>query len=373
MADQKISLQTTVGGIALGCCIYNASGPRTAIAEQLRAIGRTEAGAVLSKSATPEPRAGNGSPRYKEVMLGDGSTGSINSEGLPNKGIDYYISEATVDMITKGMSTPKPYFISLSGLSLEDNLKMYQKLENASDKIKAVELNLACPNVPGKPIMAYDFDELDRVLTAFTKSPAFQIRPLGVKLPPYFDMPHFEKVASILNKYPIKFVVCTNTIGNGLIVDPVKEEALIAPKGGFGGLAGIFVKQTALANVRKFSSLLNDSIDVVGAGGVNSGIDAFELILCGAKAVQVGTAHRKEGPVCFNRISSELRQIMAQKGYSSIEEFRGKLNAPGKGRKDQSPIKLSTKKKNDSVISLIPFPYIVIAVLLLIIAILILK
>lgn len=72
-------------------------------------------------------------------------------------------------------------------------------------------------------------------------------------------------------------------------------------------------------------ALLDDSIDVVGVGGVESGVDAFELILCGASAVQVGTCHWNEGPKCFNRICQELRDIMKNKGYSSIDEFRGKL------------------------------------------------
>jgi len=62
--------------------------------------------------------------------------------------------------------------------------------------IAGVELNLACPNIPGKPIIAYDFDEMEAVLSAVTKSPAFKKMkiPLGVKLAPYFDMPHFKKV-----------------------------------------------------------------------------------------------------------------------------------------------------------------------------------
>ena len=62
---------------------------------------------------------------------------------------------------------------------------------------------------------------------------------------------------------------------------------MIAPKSGFGGLAGGFVKQIALANVRQLSQRLAPEIDIVGVGGVASGMDAFELILCGASAVQV--------------------------------------------------------------------------------------
>ena len=90
------------------------------------------------------------------------------------------------------------------------------------------------------------------------------------------------------------------------------------------------MKHTALANVRmlykKFNEDLNRrDIDIVGVGGIKTGEDAFEMILCGAKAVQVGTCHWIEGPKCFERIANELEEIMKKKGYKNIEEFRGKL------------------------------------------------
>mmetsp|Transcript_13449 Transcript_13449/g.18404 ORF Transcript_13449/g.18404 Transcript_13449/m.18404 type:complete len:375 (-) Transcript_13449:139-1263(-) len=316
-----VSLETTVAGIPLSCCVYNASGPRTGNVNALVKIGTSAAGAVLSKSATLRAQDGNPLPRYKELPLGDGCPGSINSEGLPNQGIDYYLEEDVIKLVNE---TGKPYIVSLSGLSLEDNLTMLQKALNTSG-VAAIELNLACPNIPGKPVIAYDFDQMESVLQSVTSHKSFGAKPLGVKLAPYFDIPHFEKVAAILNKYPIKFVVCTNTVGNGLLVDAENEMAIIKPKNGFGGLGGGWIKNIALANVRQFWNLLREDIDIVGVGGVSTGTDAFELILCGAKAVQVGTKHWTEGAVCFDRISSELKDIMKRKGYKSISDFRGKL------------------------------------------------
>ena len=89
-----------------------------------------------------------------------------------------------------------------------------------------------------------------------------------------------------------------------------------------------------------FKSKGRIDIDVIGAGGVASGKDAFDMILCGAKAVQVGTCHWTEGPTCFDRISTELENIMRKKGYSSIDDFRGKLKTCPKGGvpKTKAPI-----------------------------------
>ena len=96
-------------------------------------------------------------------------------------------------------------------------------------------------------------------------------------------------------------------------------------------IAGGYCKNTALANVKKLSEFLDPSIDIVGVGGVRSGADAFDLILCGAAAVQVGTQHWTEGPQCFDRIAEELEALMKSKGYSSINDFKGKLRNFEKG------------------------------------------
>ena len=82
-----MSLKTTVAGIELDCCIYNASGPKSGHVSDLANVGKSRAGAVLSKSATLVKQTGNPLPRLRKIELGgDFCAGSINSEGLPNAG-----------------------------------------------------------------------------------------------------------------------------------------------------------------------------------------------------------------------------------------------------------------------------------------------
>ena len=213
-------------------------------------------------------------------------------------------------------------------------------------KIKAVELNLACPKIPVKPTVALDFDQMASVLKLVLEHQGFADSglPLGIKLAPYFDGPHFDQAAEIINAHAgrIAYVVTMNTIGNCLTIDTETESATIAPKGGFGGLAGGFAKHIALANVAQLYKRLDRSIDIVGVGGVASGEDAFQLILCGAKAVQIATTHWLEGPGCFDRIAGELSAIMERKGYSSIEEFCGKLKPYDKNNKPKEPKSIDT-------------------------------
>ena len=71
--------------------------------------------------------------------------------------------------------------------------------------------------------------------------------------------------------------------------------------------------------------MFNGKIDVIGAGGVYSGVDAFEFILAGASAVQIGTAYLQKGPKIFKKVQTELKEIMKKKGYKTLKDFRGKL------------------------------------------------
>ena len=361
-------LKTTIAGIELDCCVYNASGPRTGSIEALEKIASSRAGAVLSKSATLVRQDGNELPRFvNKIDLGSFCQGSMNSEGLPNLGIDYYISTDTTSKIKK---YDKPYIVSLSGKDLEENLEMLGRVMLVED-IAAVELNLACPNVPGKPIVAYDFQKMEEWINAICAHPNFHNKALGVKLAPYFDAPHFEEAASIIAKYPIKFVVTINTIGNALMVDTDNEMPQMNAKSGFGGLGGGFVKPTALANVNSVVRLLHSKgrsdIDVIGVGGVASGRDVFDMILVGAKAVQIGTCHWIEGARCFDRISQELEHLMLEKGYSCIDDFRGKLKPFSKElatktiSKSTSPVQPAISKYNTFQTHL---PYIIIHTLL---------
>lgn len=306
------SLQTSIQHLTLDNCLYNASGARCTSATELLDLAESTSGAFIAKSCTIVSRKGNPKPRYFENHLG-----SINSMGLPNLGYQFYLNFAK----KQATNYVKPFLLSVAGLTLDNNLTMLKAIRQV-DAVAAVELNLSCPNVIGKPQTGYDFDRTKYVLDCIF---AFYDKPLGVKLPPYFDIVHFEIMADILNQYPLQFVTCVNSIGNGLLIDVDAESIVIKPKGGFGGIGGDYIKPTALANVHKFYQLLRNDIAIIGCGGVKSGQDAFEHILCGASAVQIGTQLMRVGTNCFRQIAIELQDIMQKKGYSCLDDFRGKL------------------------------------------------
>lgn len=308
-----LTLTTRIGQFEFDNVLMNASGVHCLTAKDLDELAASPAGSLVTKSGTLEPREGNPEPRYHALPMG-----SINSMGLPNLSIDYYIDYA----VAFQQSHPdQPIFLSVAGLKPSDYVVLAQKIQ-ASSFTGLTEFNLSCPNVPGKPQIAYDLDTTQQILTQI-----FDVfkKPAGVKLPPYFDLAQFDEVAAILNQYPLTFINSINSLGNGLVIDAATDTALIRPKGGFGGIGGSYAKPIALANVRAFRQRLKEDIAIIGTGGVTTGQDVYELILCGANMVQLGTVLQVEGVAAFARLTAELTAIMTAKGYSYLNAFRGQL------------------------------------------------
>ncbi|MBA2485600.1 MAG: dihydroorotate oxidase [Nitrospira sp.] len=305
-----MDLSTTIAGVQFPTCFMNASGALCVTREELYALGRSRAGAIVTKSMTVEPRAGNPEPRYFGFP-----GGSINSMGLPNLGYRAY-----AELIPELAQFGKPVIASIAGLCEDDFLTMARVIDQARPDL--IEVNLSCPNIPGKPQIAYDPVDSERLLKRLR--PLITV-PMGVKLPPYFDPAHHVVMADVIRRSGVDYLNLINSVGNGLVVNPRQDSPVIKPKGGFGGLGGSLIKPVALANVRAFWKLLEGRIPIIGTGGIMQGVDAFEHVLCGAWAVQVGTVLVEEGVGVFERLERELMEALAMRGQPSLHECRGKL------------------------------------------------
>ncbi len=305
-----MDLSTTIAGIKFPTCFMNASGALCVTREELLALGRSHAGAIVTKSMTVESRQGNPAPRYYGFP-----GGSINSMGLPNLGYKAY-----AEMIPELKKLGKPVIASVAGLCEDDFPTIAQVINEVQPDL--IEVNLSCPNIPGKPQIGYDAEASERLMKRVRKVITV---PMGVKLPPYFDPAHHKLMGDVIGRCGIDFLNLINSVGNGLVVDPVTETVVIKPKGGFGGLGGTIIKPVALANVRAFWKHFEGRMPIIGTGGVMNGVDAFEHFLCGASSVQIGTALVEEGVEVFKRLEQELAACLDKKGYRSVEECRGKL------------------------------------------------
>ena len=293
--------------------IYNSSGPECTTLAHLNTLWASSSSAIMIKSCSPEPRDGNPTPRYVETDLG-----SINSMWLPNLWYKEYIG-----YIPKlKQDYKKPVVCSIVGFKPQDFYDLVTAFQQDSD-VDMLEVNLSCPNVVGKPQIAYDFEASEEIIKNICAIPGD--KPIGLKLPPYFDPIHVDAMANIILKYDIDFVTCINSVGNTLIIDPEREEPLIKPKGWLGWLGWDYIKPIALANVRGFYKRIWHKTKIIGCGGIKNGIDVFEHLLAGASIVQLGTILAKEGPDCFARISREFQEYIDKKWYTSLDEIIGNL------------------------------------------------
>jgi len=260
LADVKLEVELC--GIPLKTPLVPASGT---LAKE--ALGEVEGvyGAMLPKTTTPAPRAGNPPPRVAETPAG-----MVNSIGLQNPGVERFLQE--LDAFDLGI----PVLVSVAGNTVEDFGALCEKV-GADERVAAIELNLSCPNVEcgGLTFCAGPVSVEEVVAVCRAAAPG---KPLLAKLT-------FEGVvenARAAEAAGAEALTVMNTLP-ALTIDAQRRNVLVR-----GGLSGPAVKPVALRAVYDVSGAVG--IPVVGSGGVASGVDVAEFMLAGATAVQVGTA-----------------------------------------------------------------------------------
>ncbi len=278
----------TFCGIDLAHPIINASGTFDAIAAR-RAFGdavleRFPFSAYVSKTITPAPRAGNPPPRLWEEPAA-----MVNSIGLPNKGLDGFLS-ADLPLLAE---LPVPLVVSVMATSAEEFSHLVAAVA-ARDEVAAIELNVSCPNVHSGLIVGEQPSETEALLGALRP---LTPKPLIVKLTPNVAAP--AAVAVGAEAGGADAVSLINTL---------KARPMLAGEpwlgAGSGGLSGPAVRAVALQQVCEAAAAV--SIPVAGMGGVEHGSHARDLLDAGAAIVAVGTASFRD-PLAAERILAELR------------------------------------------------------------------
>jgi dihydroorotate dehydrogenase (fumarate) len=190
-----IDLSTTIAGVTFPSCFMNASGALCVTRDELEALGKSGTGAIVTKSMTIESRQGNPTPRYYGFP-----GGSINSMGLPNLGYRAY-----AELIPYLKRFGKPVIASVAGLAEEDFPTIAEAINAAQPDL--IEVNLSCPNIPGKPQIGYDPETSERVLKKVRRLITV---PMGVKLPPYFDPAHHEAMGKVVGRCGVDFLNIIN-------------------------------------------------------------------------------------------------------------------------------------------------------------------
>jgi dihydroorotate dehydrogenase (NAD+) catalytic subunit len=272
--------------------VLNGSGTFDAIAAR-RAFGdalleRFPFDAFVSKTITLAPREGNPPPRLWETPAG-----MINSIGLPNKGLEGFLTSDLPELA----ELPVPLVVSVMGFSRDELATLVERV-GERDEVAMIELNVSCPNVETGLVMGADPAETAR---AVERVRPLASKPLIVKLTPNAADP--AAVAAAAEGAGADAVSLVNTL-KGMALDPRTRRPWLG--GVTGGVSGPAVRAVALEQVHSVSGGVE--IPVIGMGGIASGRHAADFLAAGARCVAVGTESFRD-PAAGRRIASELAAI----------------------------------------------------------------
>lgn len=272
-AGERVDLSATIGSLQFPNPVMTASGTVGHGAELGDYVDLGGLGAVVVKSLSADPWAGNPPPRVHQTPAG-----MINSVGLQGPGIERWAEDELPDLIACGARV----VVSIWGRSVEDYKRAADLCGALPSEVVAVEVNVSCPNVEDRHRMfAHDPDSTRAVIEATDGAG----RPRWAKLSP--NVTDIVSIAAAAQDAGAEAVTLTNTL-LGMVINTETRRPLLG--GGGGGLSGPAIRAVAVRAVFDVHAARED-LPIIGVGGVVSAGHAIEFMLAGASAIQVGTAN----------------------------------------------------------------------------------
>jgi len=298
-------LKVSIAGVKFANPIMTASGCCGYGEELAQVFPLSKLGALVTKSVTLKPRLGHPPPRTAET-----TGGMLNAIGLANVGIDRFLSDK-IPFLSKQKTK---VIINVAGSTLQEYVDVCARL-NDYERVDMIELNLSCPNVDeGGMELGVDPTLTEKTVTAVKK--VFS-RPVIAKLSP--NVTSIVEIAKAAERGGADALSLINSVV-GTAVDPETWRPRLTYNK--GGLTGPAIKPIALAMVDAVYS--NCRLPVIGIGGISSYRDVVEFLLCGATAVQVGTALFIE-PEIPVKIIRDLTGYLKKRKLKSVCDLVGKV------------------------------------------------
>ena len=298
-------LETTLGSLRLDNPVLSASGTFGSGWEGRDFSPLRRVGALVSKTVTLRPRHGNPPPRICETPAG-----MLNSIGLENKGVDWFVA----DTLPKMKSLGTRVIVNVGGESIDEFVQVAERFCQAG--VDALEVNLSCPNVQeGRLLFSTDARMCERAVAAVKRIATV---PVFAKLSP--NVTDIVAIARGAEQGGADGITAINTL-IGMAVDWRRRRPLLGR--GIGGLSGPAIKPIALRMVHDVARAVR--IPVIGVGGARTADDVLEFICAGARAVQIGTAAFVD-PAVLVGVVDELGRVLREAG-TTIGQLCGTLAA----------------------------------------------
>lgn len=297
-------LRVQIPGLDLKNPIMPASGCFAFGIEYTQIYDISKLGAIMIKAATKEARFGNPTPRVAETP-----SGMLNAIGLQNPGVD----EIVENQLKQLEKYDVPIIANVAGSDIDDYVYVADKISKAIN-VKALELNISCPNVKCGGIQFGTNQDVARNLTEKVK--AVSSVPVYVKLSP--NVTDIVAMALAVEKGGADGLTMINTLV-GIVLDRKTGKPIIANV--TGGLSGPAIKPVAIRMIYQVAQSV--SIPIIGMGGVMDEWDVIDFISAGASAVAVGTANFLDPLVC-SKIIDNLEAALDKVGANHILDLKGR-------------------------------------------------
>lgn len=300
----KPGLKIKIGSIEMKNPVTVASGTFGYGSEFENIVNIKNLGAIVSKTITLNARVGNKPPRIAETPAG-----MLNSIGLENPGVDKFLAEKLPCMAKFGI----PIIVSIAGESEEEYRKVAEKLDK-DDRVEGIEINISCPNIRTNELIAQNETLTAKVVEAVKSATK---KTVITKLSP--NVTNIVLIAKAAECSGSDAIALINTI-TAMAVDIKKKESKLGSI--TGGLSGPAIKPIALHMVWKVYHGVK--IPIIGMGGIMDWQDAIEFMLCGARAVSVGTANFvNSGAAC--EIAAGIEKHLRENKIKDINNIVGGL------------------------------------------------
>ncbi len=261
-------------------------------------------GSLIPKTVTLFPQAGNPPPRIVETP-----SGMLNSIGIENPGADGFIENKLPAFRKIGI----PLIISILGYDDDQFIKLTEKF-NEAQGVAALELNLSCPNLKQKVLVAQDPKATFRVVKKVKKIAKV---PIVAKLTP--NVTDISEIALAAQEAGCDAVSLINTF-SAMVIDTRTRRSIL---GNFtGGLSGPAIRPIALYMVYQVAQKVK--VPVMAMGGIMTADDAIQFLIAGATFVAVGTANfiNPRAPL---EVLEGIKSYMNQNRIKNIKDIIGGL------------------------------------------------
>lgn len=301
-----LDLSTSLAGVRFKNPIFTASGCAASGKELAQFFPLSELGAIVTKSIMLKARAGRPTPRMAET-----ASGMLNSIGLQGPGIDAFLEEDLAWLETQSCDV----IVSIAGETVDEYGALARRLRGQRG-IKAIEVNISCPNVANRG-QVFSCDPV----TARAAIEAVRINlggdfPIIAKLSP--DVTDIVAIAAEVIDAGADGLALINTL-LGMVINTKTLRPHLAGK--TGGLSGPAIRPVAVRAIYQVRERF-PTTSIIGMGGVVHGEDALELVAAGANAVSIGTASFGN-PMSAIEVRDRLGRLLSEHGFSRFHEAVG--------------------------------------------------